>query len=484
MGYRDLSEWIETLESKGELRRVKAPVNVELEISEITDRVTKTGGPALLFENPKGYDMPVFINGFGTETRMNMALETRDPKEIGERLVGLMKPKIPRGLGDIPEALDTVKELFSFPPKKVSNGPVKDIIATGAEVDITRLPVLKCWPGDGGRFITLPLVITQDPETGTRNVGTYRMQVFDKNTTAMHWQTHKGGAKHFFRAEKLGQRLDVAVAIGSDPATMLAGIMPLPEEFDEFMYAGFVRGERVPLVKCETNDLMVPANAEIVLEGYVDPGERRVEGPFGDHTGYYSLDDEFPVFHVTALTRREKPVYATTIVGKPPQEDGPIGKAVEQMFLPMMQLQFPEIVDINLPVESIFHNLAIVSIKKRYPHHAKKVMMGLWGLGQMMFTKIFIVVDDDVDVHNMREVLWAFTTRYDPARDTVILSDMPADTLDHVGPRKDVGGKAGIDATKKWKEEGFDRRWPDVIEMDDATRKLVDSRWREYGLGP
>ncbi|MGQ0536807.1 MAG: menaquinone biosynthesis decarboxylase, partial [Methanobacteriota archaeon] len=455
-----------------------------LEIAEITDRVTKSGGPALLFERPKGFDVPVFINGFGTVARMNTALGDRTPDEVGAHLAKFAKPKLPtsirEGLDQAPELMQLVKDALAFPPKLVGRGPCQEV--TMAAPDLSQFPILTCWPMDGGPYITFPLVVTRDPATGDRNVGTYRMQVYDERTTGMHWQTQKGGAAHFFEAERLGKRLEVAVAIGCDPATMFSAICPLPEGFDELMFAGFLRRERVPLVKCKTIDLEVPANAEIVLEGHVEPGERRREGPFGDHTGYYSMPDDFPVFHIETITHRRDPIYCTTIVGRPPQEDAFMGKAVERIFLPAIRTVLPEIVDMNLPVESVFHNLAIVSIRKRYPGHARKVMTALWGLGQLMFTKILIVVDDDVDVQDWQQVLWAFPGRYDPARDTLLLDRMPTDTLDHASPMRDLGGKLGIDATKKWPEEGYTREWPPVIEMDDATKRRVDALWASLGL--
>lgn len=482
MGYPDLPSFLSDLEKRGQLRRVSAEVDPVLEMAEIADRLAKSGGPALLFENPKGSRIPVAINLFGTWERAKLALGAREPLEIGKRLAEISRPEVPTSIREGIEALGKLKEVMVFPPKNVSRGECQAIVKEGPDVRLDELPILKCWPQDGGRYVTFPLVITKDPETGERNVGVYRMQVLDDRSTAMHWQTQKGGAGHYFRAEKLGKRLEVAVAIGADPATMFSGVAPLPEGLDEFQFAGFLRGARLPLVKCKTVDLEVPANAEIVLEGYVEPGERVMEGPFGDHTGYYSMPEPFPVFHITAMTSRAEPVYATTIVGKPPMEDAHMGKAAERMFLPLIQQVLPEIVDMHLPVQSVFHNLAIVSIRKRYPGHARKVMAALWGFGQLMFTKIIVVVDEDVNVQDLGEVLWAFPGRYDPARDTLLLDRMPTDTLDHASPIRDLGGKLGIDATKKWPEEGYTRVWPDVIEMDPETRAQVDRRWREYGL--
>jgi 4-hydroxy-3-polyprenylbenzoate decarboxylase len=335
---------------------------------------------------------------------------------------------------------------------------------------------------DGGRFITLPLVFTNDPETGERNVGVYRMQVYDKRTTGMHWHVHKHGASHLWKARKMKKRLEVAVAIGADPAMVLSGVAPVPEGMDEVLFAGFIRKTGVDMVKCKTIEVQVPANAEFVLEGYVDPDETRIEGPFGDHTGHYSLAGMYPVFHVTHMTRKKDPIYLATLVGVPPQEDAAIGKAVERMFLPLIKAQLPEVVDIDLPVEGGFNNMAVVSIRKRYPGHARKVMLSLWGMGQLMFTKCIVVLDDDVNVHDVSQVLWATLNRIDPRRDVVLVDDMPADALDHASPRPLLGSKMGIDATQKWKEEGYEREWPPVIAMDEKTRETVARNWKGYGF--
>jgi 4-hydroxy-3-polyprenylbenzoate decarboxylase len=363
----------------------------------------------------------------------------------------------------------------------VRSGPCQEIVATGEEVDLGRLPVLTCWPQDAGPFITLPLVITRDPESGKVNVGVYRMQVFDRNTTGMHWQKHKDGAGQARGYEREGRRMEVAVAIGADPATVFSGIAPLPPGISEFLFAGFVRGEGVPLVAGKTVDLLVPAEAEIILEGYVDPGERRREGPFGDHTGFYSLDDDFPVLHVTAVTRRREPIYLTTIVGKPPMEDGFMGEAVERLFLPLVRRMIPEIVDMHMPVHGIFHNLMLVSIDKRYPGHARKTMHAIWGTGQMMFTKTIVVFDRDADLKNGPEALWRALTAIDPERDIEFVHG-PVDELDFASRLPCYGSKIGIDATRKWKEEGFARRWPDEISMSEEVRRRVDSIWPELGI--
>ena len=477
MPYEDLREFIERLEAENEPARIKHEVSPILEMTEIADRVVKGDGKALLFEKPKGYDIPVLMNAFGTERRMKMALEVERFEEIGERLLDILRFK-PESLFDGLKGLGKIKELTTFIPKKVKKGACKEVIME--KPNLLKFPILKCWPKDGGRFITLPIVITKDPETQELNVGMYRMQVFDEKTTGMHWQIHKHGALHYKKLKEMGKdRLEVAVAIGVDPAILYSATAPLPENFNEFTFAGFIRKERVKLVECETVDLLVPANAEIVLEGYVKVDELKPEGPFGDHTGYYTPVEPYPVFHITCITHRENPIYHATVVGKPPMEDAWLGKATERIFLPIIRFMHPEIVDINLPVEGCFHNLAIVSIRKRYPGHAKKVMFALWSMGMLSLTKIVIVVDDDVNVHDMREVIWAVTTRFDPAKDVIIIPDCPIDSLDHATYKPNLGGKLGIDATKKWKEEGYEREWPEVVEMDKDVKAKVDAIWDE-----
>ncbi len=477
MPYEDLREFVERLEEEGELARIKHEVSPILEMTEIADRAVKGGGKALLFENPKGYDIPVLMNAFGTERRMKLALEVERFEEIGERLLELVKFK-PESILEGLKGVGRLKDVVSFIPKRVRKGACKEVIMD--EPDLNRFPILKCWPKDGGRFITLPVVITRDPETGELNAGMYRMQVFDSKTTGMHWQIHKHGALHLKKLKEMGKdRLEVAVAIGVDPAILYASTAPLPENISEFTFAGFIRRERVKMVECETVDLLVPANAEIVLEGYVKVDELRVEGPFGDHTGYYTPPEPYPVFHVTCITHREDPIYHATVVGKPPMEDAWLGKATERIFLPLIRMMHPEIVDINLPVEACFHNLAVVSIRKRYPGHAKKVMFALWSMGMLSLTKVVIVVDDDVNVHDMGEVIWAVTTRFDPAKDVIVIPDSPIDALDHSTYRPNLGGKLGIDATKKWREEGYEREWPEVVEMSEDVKARVDSIWSE-----
>ncbi len=482
MAYRDLREFIKRLEKEGELKRISAEVDPQLEITEITDRVCKADGPALLFENPKGSRIPVLINALGSQRRMALALEVNEVGEVAARIRGFLDMQSPQGLFDKLKMLPKLAEIGAFFPRTVKSGPCKEVILRD-NFSLSSLPILKCWRQDGGRYITWPLVITKNPENGKRNVGVYRMQVYDDRTTGMHWQTQKHGAEHFRRLKAQGKpaRMPVAVAIGSDPAVAMAGILPIPPDLDEMMFAGFLRREPVEMVPCETCDLEVPANAEIVLEGYVDVDEMRVEGPFGDHTGFYSLEGDFPVFHLTCMTHRKDPIYMTTIVGPPPQEDFYIGQAIERVFLPVMKMQFPEIVDVSMPAEGIFHNLMIISIRKSYPGHARKIMSGIWGLGQAMFTKVIVVVDEDVDVQNHREVVWKALCAIDPERDVQFVMG-PVDTLDHAARMQDFGSKMGIDATRKWESEGFRRRWPDVIEMDAATKHRVDKLWSSLGL--
>ena len=480
MAYKDLRNFIEVLKKKGLLKLITAEVDPVLEIAEINDRVVKTGGSALFFEKPKNSKFPCVVNLFGSYERMKLALEVDSLDEIGLRMLEFLEPEIPTNLIEKLKTLPKLKRLADFLPKYVNSGPCKEVIFR-ENLSLNVFPILKTWPDDGGRFITLPMVFTKDPETGSRNCGMYRMHVYDERTTGMHWHMHKDGAKHYKNAEKLGKRLEVAVAIGSDPAVMYSATAPLPEGVDEMLFAGFLRKSSVELVKCETIDIEVPANSEIVLEGYCEPNERRIEGPFGDHTGYYSLKDEFPVFHITCITHRKDALYPATIVGKPPMEDCYIAKTTERIFLPLIKKQIPEIVDINLPVEGVFHNIAIVSIDKRYPGHARRVMYALWGMGQMSFTKMIVVVDRWVDVQNPGEVIWRIGNNVDPKRDIVIVEG-PLDVLEHASDIPSYGGKMGIDATKKWKSEGFLREWPDEIVMSEDIKRLADKRWKEYGF--
>ena len=480
MKYDSLGDFVSFLESKGELLRIKHEVDRDLEITEITNRVSKSNNnKALLFENVRGFKTPVLINAFGSFQRMAWALGVENVEEIASEIRRLIKPELPESFLDKVKMLPKLVEMAHYPPRMVKSGPCQEV---GIEPDLDSIPILKCWPGDGGRFITLPLVITKDPETGIRNMGMYRMQVYDRQTTGMHWHAHKGGARHFQTCREKGiKRMDVAVAIGADPATIYSATAPLPENFDEFIFAGFLRKRPVELVKCKTIDMEVPSNAEYVLEGYVDIGELRREGPFGDHTGYYSLADDYPVFHVTHMTQKRNPIYPATVVGKPPMEDCYMGKATERLFLPIIKMQLPEISDLNLPLEGVFHNLAFVSIKKSYPGQARKVACALWGMGQMSFTKIIIVVDDDIDVQNTSEVLWRLGNNVSPRRDMMIV-DGPLDALDHASPLPLYGSKVMIDATKKIPGEGHDREWPDSIEMSDDVKKRIDEIWRQLGI--
>ncbi len=484
MAYADLRDFIRALERENELKRVPFEVDPVLEIAEFADRAVKRGGPALLFERPKGSAVPVLINAFASMRRMEIALETPSVEDIARRIAEFLEMRMPQGLIDKLKMLPKLAELGAFFPRTVASGPCKELIRRDG-FSLFEYPILQCWPQDGGRFITFPLVFTRDPESGKRNCGVYRMQVYDDRTTGMHWQTHKHGAEHYrrrLREHGKGERMAVAVAIGADPATMYSGILPLPPDLDEMLFAGFLRGKPVEMVRCETCDLEVPANAEIVLEGYVELGELRTEGPFGDHTGFYSLEDDYPVFHVTCITQRRDPIYATTIVGPPPMEDYYMGKAIERIFLPLMRLQLPEIRDISMPAEGIFHNLMLVSIRKSYPGHARKVMHAIWGLGQAMFTKCIVVVDDDVDVQNPREVVWKALNNIDPERDIEFVLG-PVDSLDHASRLPNFGSKMGVDATRKWREEGFTRPWPDVIRMTPEIKRRVDALWQRAGLG-
>lgn len=537
MAYNDLRDFIQALESAGELIRITAPVSADLEIAEITDRISKgpaANNKALLFTNVRGYDMPVLINAFGSMRRMNMSLQCDHLDDIAERIRVLIKPKVPESFLDKLALLPTLMEVGKFPPKLTTgSAPCQEVVLTDpSQPMLDKLPIIKCWPEDGGNFVTLGTVITRDPKTQIRNLGVYRLQKFDNVTTGMHWHKHHDGAKHFEEkrrelhehtggANQSGQsgysnhaelaarraiapqdqeppnygtifdaneeswratnRLEVAIAIGSDPAVTYSATAPLPPDIDELLFAGFLRQSPVRLARCKTIDLEVPTNAEIVIEGYVDQKELRTEGPFGDHTGFYSLAGTFPVLHVTAVTHRRDPIYQTTIVGKPPQEDCYLGKATERIFLPMLQMLVPEIVDMCLPWEGVFHNCAIIAIDKRYPGHARKVMSAVWGLGQLMFTKFAIIVDRDVDVQNLSEVALHVFGNTDPKRD-MMFAEGPLDILDHASPMLGYGSKVGIDATRKWRSEGFERDWPKPIEMSADVTALVSARWSEYGF--
>jgi 4-hydroxy-3-polyprenylbenzoate decarboxylase len=480
MPYNSLAEFVQVLERAGELRRIAHPVKAELEITEIADRVMKSAGPALLFENVAGKSMPVLINAFGSMKRMALALGVNDVEEIAADIAKLIQTKPPKSFKDKFQLLGELVKLAGIPPKIVKEGPCQEVIERAP--DLGFLPVLTCWPGDAGPFITLPMVFSKDPVKGTRNVGLYRMQVFDAQSTGMHWHLHKVGARHYQRQKEAAGKLELAVCLGGDPAMIYAATAPLPDQIDEILFTGFLRKKGVALVKGVTVDVEVPAGSDIVIEGYVDPAEPlRREGPFGDHTGFYSLAEDYPVFHVTCITHRRQPIYPTTIVGRPPMEDAYLGKATERLFLPLLRVTLPEIVDMNLPVHGVFHNLAIIAIKKEYPAHARKVMHALWGLGQMMFTKTLIVVDHDVNVHDLSEVTWIAGNHIDPKRDTVFVEG-PVDVLDHAAPALGFGSKFGIDATRKWRGEGFEREWPEPIIMDERTKRYIDSIWDKLGL--
>ena len=455
--HADLAEFLNDLEKRSWLAHVAEPVSPALEMAAVIDRACKSpkGGPALVFDKPSGYDMPVAANVFGSMDRMCLALGVESLDDLAKEIDGLMTPPAPKGMLDALKLLPLVNRLGDLMPKTVKDAPCHEVVQKGGTLD--ELPILTCWPEDGGPYITLPLVFTKDPETGTRNIGTYRMQVFDNKTSGMHWQRHKGGAQHHRVAERLGKRLEVAVALSPEPVLTYCATAPMPEGLDELLLAGFLARRRIELVKCVTVDLEVPANAHIVLEGYVEPGERRREGPFGDHTGFYSQPDDYPVFHLTCVTRRKKPTYLTTIVGIPPMEDYYLGMASERIFLPVIRKTVPEIVDMHFPAEGIFHNLVILSIDKRYPGHARKIMHACWGLGQLMFSKTIIVVDKDVNVHDLSEVAWIVGTHMDPMRD-VQMTKGPVDDLDDAAELPAYGGKMGIDATRKWASEGYTRR--------------------------
>jgi 4-hydroxy-3-polyprenylbenzoate decarboxylase len=482
MPFDDLRDFIRALEKNGELKRIPFEVDPYLEVTDFADRAVKQNGPALLFENPKGSRVPLLMNAFASMRRMEIALGVDDINDIALRIAGFLEMQKPEGLLEKLKMIPKLNEINSAFPKTVSSGPCKEVIRR-KDFTLDEFPILHCWPGDGGRYITLPMVFSKDPASGKRNCGMYRMQVYDGQTTGMHWQKHKQGADHYRRlaAEGKQSRMNIAVAIGSDPAAILGAILPLPPSIDEMLFAGFLRGKPVEMVKCETSDIDVPANAEIVLEGYLNLGELRREGPFGDHTGFYSLDDDYPVFHIECITQRKNPVYAATIVGPPPMEDFYMGKAIERIFLPLMKMQLPEVRDICMPAEGVFHNLILVSIRKVYPGQARKVMHAIWGLGQAMFSKCIVVVDEDVDVQNVAEVAWKALNNIDPQRDIEFCMG-PIDSLDHASRLPNYGSKMGVDATTKFPSEGFTRRWPNAIKMSPEVVSRVDALWKRAGL--
>ncbi len=479
MAETTLQGLIPPLEKRGELKRVSTQVDPILEISEISQRVFHKKGPALLFEQVKGSRFPVLTNLFGTRKRVKI-LFGNAIEELGEVISEMLNTEFPTTLKESLSLFPKLKFLKALIPKKVTSPACQEVVLQ--KPDLTSLPILKTWPKDAGHFITLPQVITQHPETGTRNVGMYRLQVFDEVTTGMHWHPHKGGARHFAQYKKLGKKMPVSVALGGDPLLTYLATAPVPEGVDEWNLAGLLRGQRIPIAQCLTNDLYVPAEADIVLEGYIDPEEPlRTEGPFGDHTGFYSPPEPFPVFHVTCITHKRRAIYPATVVGKPPLEDAILGKATEKFFLPIIQKLLPEVVDMDLPVHGCFHNFVLVSIDKQYPKHAAKVVHALWGLGQMMFSKFIIVFDKEANIHDYGEALWRIGTHVDPKRDT-FLSEGPTDLLDHTSPLSCIGGKMGIDATRKWPEEGFQRPWPDEVEMSEDIVRTITEKWKDYGL--
>lgn len=484
LSYANLRDFIRALETSGELRRISEPVDPILEVTEIADRVMKSpdGGPALLFQNLHGAStMPLLINAFGSRRRMQMVCGEQSISDVTENFLAMLEPKGSLGFMDKLKMLPKLKQLNEIFPTEVSQrqAPCMEVIVENPSFDL--MPVCQCWPDDAGRFITMPMVFSRDPRTKAANCGMYRLQVYDEKTCGMHWHLHKGGAEHLRQMAQRGEMLPVSIAIGGGPVEVFTAACPLPPDVFEMLFAGLIRGEAVKMVKCRTNDLMVPAESEIVLEGYVDPAEMRIEGPFGDHTGYYSPADDYPVFHLTAMSHRRDPIYIHTIVGKPPMEDAYMGEAIEALFTPLMKRQLPEVVDMHMPTEGVFHNLMILSIRKGYPGHARKIMHSIWGLGQAMFTKLIVVVDEDVDIRNYRELAWRALGSVDYARDVEIVKG-PVDDLDHSSQLPRFGGKMGIDATTKWPGEGFERNWPEIIEMSDDVKAKVDEMWGRLGI--
>ena len=481
----DLQSFVKLLDETGNLTRISVEVDPHLEITEITKRVTRNYGPALLFEHVKDSTIPVLINTFGTFERLNLAFQVNDMDEIGTKITKLMdliKERPPSGIIPKLKALGKLKEVSKISPKPVKNAPCQEVVLEGDQANLDLLPIITCWPEDAGPFITLSMVITKNPENGVRNIGLYRLQKFDSKTLGMHWQLHKGGAEHFNIAKERGEKIPVAIAIGADPVTVFSASAPLPPDFDEYIFSCFVRNAQLEIVETISGGLEVPANSEIVLEGYVDPNEPlRKEGPFGDHTGFYSLEDDYPVFHLERITMKKNPIYITTVVGVPPQEDYFLGYATERIFLPLIRLTLPEVVDYHMPPEGIFHNLVFVSIKKKFPGHARKVVNGLFGLGLMMLAKVIVIVDEDVNIRNTKEAWWVILNNIDPQRD-VFFTEGPMDALDHSSRNFAYGSKMGIDATTKWKDEGFTREWPTKIVMNKETIDLVTKKWQSYGI--
>ncbi|GAA4243597.1 menaquinone biosynthesis decarboxylase [Dactylosporangium darangshiense] len=479
--YADLNEFLAALGRVGELHRVSAPVDPHLEISEVVTRTVRAGGPALIFDKPTRGDMPVAINLFGTERRTAMALGVESLDEVGARIGELVKPELPVGWAGIRDGIGKLLQLKAVPPKHVKTAPCQEVVYKGDQVDLNRLPGLQVWPDDGGIYHNFGLTHTKHPETGKRNLGLYRLQQHSHNTLGMHWQIHKDSTAHHAVAERLGQRLPVAIAIGADPVVSYTASAPLPSDIDEYLFAGFLRGERVEMVDCLTVPLQVPASAQIVLEGYLEPGERLPEGPFGDHTGFYTPVEPFPVLHVECMTMRKSPIYHSIITSKPPQEDHGLGKATERIFLPLLKLLIPDIVDYDLPAAGVFHNCVIVSIRKRYPKHAQKVMSAVWGAHLLSLSKLIVVVDEDCDVHDYAEVAFRAFGNVDYSHD-LLLTQGPVDHLDHASYQQFWGGKAGLDATRKTPAEGYHRGWPEEMVMSPEIVERVDKRWREYGF--
>ena len=476
----DIRQFTEELEKAGQLKRIKTEVDTNLEIAEILRRVSYTNGPAILFENAKGYEIPVLGNAFGSIKRLEIGLETTEFSEIGQRIADMTKMEIPAGIFNKIRKLPELSKMSESFPKLEKSGPVTEIVNESPSFD--KIPILKSWPKDAGKFITFGLVATKHPETGVRNLGVYRIQIIDNTHALMHWQKHKRGAAHYDISKEKNKKIDAAIIIGGEPATIFSAVAPVPEGLDKYLFAGITRKKGIRTVKCKTVDLEVPANAEMVLEGYVDSTDIRNEGPFGDHTGFYTPEEPFPTFTLTGIMQRKNPIYLTTVVGKPILEDAYIGKVIERSFLPLIRMLQPEVIDFSMPSAGWFQGLAIVSIKKRYPGQAKKVMMGLWGMGQLSLTKMIIVVDHDINVHDMNDVIWAITTKTDAARDITIIDNAPTDTLDPASPRVNLGSKLGIDATQKTKEEGFEREIQEEVSADVDTKEMVDSKWSSYGL--
>ena len=487
MKYSDLREFIAFLEQRGELVRISQEVDPNLEMTEISDRTLRAKGPALLFENPKGYNTPVLCNLFGTPERVAMGMGQESVtalRDVGTLLAFLKEPEPPKGLRDLWEKRHDFKQVLNMPVKEIKNAPCQETVLEGDQVDLDKLPIQTCWPGDVGPLVTWALAITRGPEKERQNLGIYRMQKIAKNKLIMRWLAHRGGALDYrdFQKKYPGKPFPVAIALGADPATTLGAVTPVPDTLSEYAFAGLLRGEKTQVVKCIGSDLQVPASAEYILEGFLHPGEEAEEGPFGDHTGYYNEVETFPVFTIDRITHRKDPIYHSTYTGRPPDEPAILGVALNEVFVPILQKQFPEIVDFYLPPEGCSYSMAVVSMKKQYPGHAKRVMLGVWSfLRQFMYTKFVIVTDDDVDVRNWEDVIWAMTTRMDPTRDTVLIDNTPIDYLDFASPVSGLGSKMGLDATNKMPGE-TDREWGEPIEMDDAVKARIDALWDELGI--